>query len=343
MGVVLAPALGPSLGGVLVDWFGWRSIFFMVVPFCLLSLALARRYVPTTAPGGAAAGQDSAKLDWPSLLLASAGTLCVLNGLVQLHAGVSVQALTLLIVALLILGGFWWRQRRLGAAMAHSGNPPLLNPRLFAHRPFAMGGIVAFIYGMALFGSTYLLPVFMQLGLQFSPAHVGSILLPAGIVLAGTIAIAGRLADHHPTHLLVSIGLALLAASFAMMFTVTLGTGLWLLIAWATLGRIGLGFILPSLNIGSMRGLDKGLIPQGSSAINFLRMLGGAVGVSLCGIVLEWRIAAHGDSLTNPVSSAERLYAFNETFLMLAAICALALFAAWRLRHAPEHHEPNNS
>jgi predicted MFS family arabinose efflux permease len=198
-----------------------------------------------------------------------------------------------------------------------------------------MGGVVAFIYGMALFGSTYLLPVFMQLGLQLSPSLVGSILLPAGLVLAGTIALAGRLADHQPTHLLVSIGLTLLAASFAMMFTVTLGTGLWLLFAWATMGRIGLGFILPSLNIGSMRGLDKALIPQGSSAINFLRTLGGAVGVSLCGIVLEWRIAAHGDSLNLAASSPQRLYAFNETFLMLSAICALALFAAWRLRHAP--------
>ena len=63
---------------------------------------------------------------------------------------------------------------------------------------------------------------------------------------------------------------------------------------WAILGRIGLGFILPSLNIGAMRGLDHSHIPQGSSVINFLRMLGGAAGVSLCGIVLEWRVAAHG-------------------------------------------------
>ena len=55
MGVVLAPAIGPSVGGLLVDAFGWRSIFFMVVPFCVVSLWLARRYVPVTAPGGSAA------------------------------------------------------------------------------------------------------------------------------------------------------------------------------------------------------------------------------------------------------------------------------------------------
>jgi hypothetical protein len=61
-------------------------------------------------------------------------------------------------------------------------------------------------------------------------------------------------------------------------------------------------------------------------------MLGGATGVSLCGIVLEWRLAAHGDSLSTLHSSPERLAAFHETFTLLAALCALAMVAAWQLR-----------
>jgi predicted MFS family arabinose efflux permease len=194
---------------------------------------------------------------------------------------------------------------------------------------------VAFIYGIALFGSTYLLPVYMQMGLGLSPSYVGSILLPAGLVLAITIAIVGRLADRQPPHRLVSIGLVLLAASFALMFTIDLRRPshiIPLLVTWAILGRIGLGFILPSLNIGAMRGLDRTHIPQGSSVINFLRMLGGAAGVSLCGIVLEWRVAAHGFRLDTANPNPERLAAFDETFGLLAAICALALVAAWRLR-----------
>ena len=133
----------------------------------------------------------------------------------------------------------------------------------------------------------------------------------------------------------MSIGLALLAASFALMWLVRLDSALWLLVALAVLGRIGLGFILPSLNLGAMRPLHKHLIPQGSSAINFLRMLGGATGVSLCGIVLEWRLAAHGDALTTLHSSPARLAAFHETFTLLAALCALAMVAAWQLRAPP--------
>ncbi|MDP3706606.1 MAG: MFS transporter [Polaromonas sp.] len=328
MGVVLAPALGPSLGGVLVDLFGWRSIFFMVIPLCLLSLWMAYRYVPVTAPGGVAANPRGAMIDWRGLLLGAVGTLCLLNGLVELHGGSAVQASALLGAAALALLAFVGWQRRLAAG----GRTPLMNLALFGYRPFAMGSIVAFIYGTALFGSTYLLPLYLQLGLNLSASHVGTILLPAGLVLAATIAGVGRLADQQPTWRLVSIGLALLAASFALMWTVTLTSALWLLALWATLGRIGLGFILPSLNLGALRPLHEQLLSQGASAINFLRMLGGAIGVSLCGIVLEWRLAAHGDSFANASSSPARLAAFNETFLMLAALCALAMVAAWQLR-----------
>ena len=337
MGVVLAPAIGPSIGGLLVDGLGWRSIFYMVVPFCLVSLWLARRYVPTNAPGGVAADPHGATLDWPGLLLATLGTLCLLNGLVELHSGTGSAAVFLGSAALALLG-FVTLQRRM--LKNHGRQPggtvaPLMNLSLFADRRFAMGSIVAFIYGIALFGSTYLLPVYMQMGLGLSASYVGGILLPAGLVLAVTIAIVGRLADRRPTHQLVSIGLALLAASFALMVTIDLnrpGAIIPLLVSWAIVGRIGLGFILPSLNIGAMRGLQHTHIPQGASVINFLRMLGGAAGVSICGIVLEWRISAHGFRLDTTSTNPDRLIAFNETFLMLAAVCALALVAAWRLR-----------
>ncbi|WP_076999463.1 MFS transporter [Variovorax sp. KK3] len=330
MGVVLAPAVGPSIGGVLVDLFGWRSIFFMVVPFCLASIWLAYRFVPVTAPGGVTAARG-AGLDWGGLALGTVGTLCLLNGLVELRGDAPLQATALLAGAGIAFGAFIAWQRRVAAV----GGAPLMNLALFRHRQFAMGSVVAFIYGTALFGSTYLLPVYMQVGLQLSASLVGTILLPAGIVLAFAIAGVGRLADRQPTWLLVSIGLALLALSFALMLVLRLDSALWLLALFAVIGRVGLGFILPSLNLGAMRPLEKPLIPQGASAINFLRMLGGAAGVSLCAVVLEWRLAAHGDSLANPTTSAARLAAFDEVFAMLAGLCALAMCAAWQLREKP--------
>lgn len=326
MGVVLAPALGPSIGGVLVDWFGWRSIFFMVGPFCAAALWMAHRYVPTSAPGGGAAQRGEA-LDALGLLLTSAGTLSLLNGLVSVRSGPGWEAAGLLALAGACFAAFaLWQHRR-----ARRGQAPLMNLRLFAWRPFAMGALVALIYGTALFGSTYLLPVYMQMGLGLSASSVGGILMPSGLVLAGAIAVVARLADRTPASGLVMMGLSLLALSFAAMVTIGLSASLWLLMTWSIVGRIGLGFILPSLNLGAMRGLQKDLIAQGSSVINFVRTLGGAAGVGLCGIALEWRLAAHGVALGSGPPSAARLAAFDEVFLMLAVLCAVAMLAARHL------------
>ncbi len=317
-GVVLAPAIGPGVGGVLVEWFGWRSIFFVVTPFCLLAIAMARRYLPVAAPGGAALSRAGGRLDVVGLGLVALLVLALLNGMVHLRGDSIWLGAALLGCSAAAAVAFVLHQRR--------GARPLMALRLFDHRTFAMGGVVAFIYGMALFGSTYLVPVFMQEALHLPPSQAGAVLIPAGVALAITIPVAGRLADKVATSRLVSAGLLLLAASFFLMLGVGLGTALGLIMVWTVIGRLGLGFILPSLNLGSMNGVPDTLISHGSSTINFLRQLGGAVGVGLVGNVLEWRLRAHAGA---------PLAAFHETFALIGAITACAIIAAWRMSPAP--------
>jgi EmrB/QacA subfamily drug resistance transporter len=310
-GVVLAPALGPSIGGFLVEHFGWRSIFFVVVPFCLLVLLMVRRLLPVNS----SMMGEAKPLDWKGLLLAAIGITCLLNGLVHLRDGV-LQGGALLVPGILVLIGFVIYQTRAKAG--------LMNMRLFRYRQFAMGALVAFIYGAGLFGSTYLLPVYMQMALHYSPSHAGLALLPAGAALALTIMVAGRLTDRVAPNLLVSIGLALLALSLGLMALGSLTAGYAMLVAIAIVGRIGLGFVLPALSLGAMRGLDTDLIAQGASTINFMRQLGGAIGVSLVGIVLQWRLGA--------LEAGAKAQAFNQTFLLVALLCAGAVLAAMRMK-----------
>ncbi|HEV7577486.1 MAG TPA: MFS transporter, partial [Caldimonas sp.] len=134
-GVVLAPAIGPSVGGVLVEWWGWRSIFFVVAPFCAAALMLAARYLPDGAPGGAPLDQGGRRLDVVGLVLLTAAVLCGLNGLVRLHDPSAEIALVLFACSAVAVGGFIVRQQR--AAQ------PLMQLALFGHRTFAMGGCVA--------------------------------------------------------------------------------------------------------------------------------------------------------------------------------------------------------
>ncbi|WP_247422684.1 DHA2 family efflux MFS transporter permease subunit [Ralstonia pseudosolanacearum] len=320
-GVVLAPALGPSLGGFLVDLFGWRSIFFVVVPFTLLGWAMARRFMPIDS---SMAGEPK-PLDWRGLLLVGAATVALLNGLVELHADAA-RGVALMAVSAVCLAVFLFWQRRVAS--------PLLDLRLFSYRQFAMGAVVAFIYGAGLYGSTYLLPVYMQVALAYTPSSSGLVLLPPGLALAATIVVAGRLTRRIEPYRLVSFGLAALAVSFLLMTINTRATGCLLLIGIAAIGRVGLGFVLPSLSLGAMRGVDFTLIPQGSSAVNFLRQLGGAIGVSATGIFLQWRLAAHGIGAVGgaAVDPEARILACDETFVFLGVLCALAVVAAWRMR-----------
>ena len=150
-------------------------------------------------------------------------------------------------------------------------------------------------------------------------------------MLALTITLVGRWSDRASKPRLVMVGLALLAVSFALMSTVDPDHGLLALWLWVILGRVGLGFILPSLNLGAMWGMPPALITQGSSVINFMRMLGGAVGVSLCAIVLEWRLDAAGIAHLSAGDGLARLHAFRETFWFLSALTALAIWPATRL------------
>jgi EmrB/QacA subfamily drug resistance transporter len=322
-GVVLAPALGPSVGGILVEHFGWRSIFFVVVPFCLIVLGLIRRYLAVNSPMMG----ESSLLDWKGLVLAGVCINSILNGLVSLHHDIP-RGLLVLAFGIACFVAFVFYQLRKKDA--------LMNMRLFHYRQFAMGALVAFIYGAGLFGSTYLLPVYMQMGLHYAPSQAGIVLLPAGLALAVTIMWAGKLSDRIAPHRLVSFGLCLLAVSFGLMALGARMSGFFTLMTLALIGRIGLGFVLPSLSLGSMRGVPGDLIAQGSSTINFLRQLGGAIGVSLAGIVLEWRLAAHHGALgAKSGYTGEQVTAFNETFLFVALLCALAVLAAWRMKPAP--------
>ena len=319
-GVVLAPSVGPSVGGVLVEAFGWRSIFFVMLPFAFAGILLARRFLPLRALPDA-----RRPVDWLGLFLIATATLCLLNGFTRLRGGDERMGLSLLAIAAVTLLLFILLERRI----AH----PLMDLRLFESPIFAAGALVSLIYGMGIFGSTYLIPVYLQTALGYGPAHAGLVILPAGLTMAFALMLTGRLADRLPAHWMVCGGLATLSLSFLLLATVGLQTPYLLLVAWVVAGRIGMSFILPSLSLGAMRGLPGELIAQASSTMGYTRQLGGAIGVSLSAIALDWRLHAHGQDFSGTGGDPlARITAFDETFVGVAAVCALAALAALRMK-----------
>ena len=311
-GIVLAPAVGPAIGGALIEYFGWRSIFLLTVPFCIAGIVLGMVALP---------GRDERirkPFDWIGAALLIGALAALLNvPVVGRRSGfASGETLALALAAIALAAAFVRRQLRAAS--------PLLLMRLFRHRPFAAASIVAFAYGIGLFGTTYLIPVFVQQVAAYGAAKAGYLLVPPGIVLAIAISAGGRLTDRKDPSRVVVGGLVLFAVSSLLLAFSDAGTGFTLLALWLIIGRAGLGMLIPALNVGAVQGLTGTELAYASSAVNFVRQLGGAVGVNLLAVMLEWRL--------DHLGAADAARAFHECFAIVTLAFVLAIVPAWSIR-----------
>lgn len=319
-GIVLAPAVAPVLGGFLVDHFGWRPIFLIVLPGCIPALIMGHFLMPLRDVDTPSGLPPRHGFDWWGLGLLGTAILALLQTASGLHAHgfTSLPTVIGVSIATLALALFVRHSRRVPGA--------LIQASIFRDRPLRVGTVVAFTYGLGLFGSTYLLPVFMQTVLHFNATSAGLVLLPSGIALALMMPVAGNLTNKLATHRQTAAGMALFALAFFMFFAVAYGEHpAWLaagLTVAAVVSRIGLALTLPALNIGSLRTLPKDKTAQGSSLTNCVRQVGGTMGISLGAVFVETRSQMLGGG-----NGAEH-EAFAEAFLIIGALFILATVIA---------------
>jgi len=334
LGIVLSPAIGPMLGGLLVDHFGWRPVFVITTPACLVGAMLATRYL---VAGSRAAGMPEIKLDIVGVALLTLALLGLLSGLtLLLEAGSARSPLFLLLGALSLAGFIAWETR-----LPH----PLLDLSLLRNRGFLAASWVTVAYGMGLYGSTYLVPLFVRDVMHFGAFEAGLMLLPGGVVLAVALLVAGRLTDRISPARVVIGGLIFFALSSALLATSTPQSGFWLLALWVALGRVGLGAIIPGLNTGAVKLMAHDSMTKISATVNFLRQLGGAVGVTLLAVFLEARQRGYAVETARAITGAgesglrnwlQAANGFAESFLLVALVFVLALWPARKMMRAME-------
>jgi MFS family permease len=201
---------------------------------------------------------------------------------------------------------------------------PMLPLRLFRHPAFRAASLVALAYGVGLFGSTYLLPVYVQEIAHYTAASAGNLMFLPGLALALSIAIGGRLTDRFEPRFVMIGGLLAFAIGSALFAWTGDGTSFWVFVAWILVGRIGLGLLIPALNVGAVQALTGAELAYASSAVNFLRQLGGAAGVNLLAVFLEKRL--------NVLDAAQAPRAFHECFILVAIAFLVAIVPAWSAR-----------
>ncbi|WP_031358218.1 DHA2 family efflux MFS transporter permease subunit [Caballeronia sordidicola] len=331
--MLLAPIVGPILGGWFVDDFSWRWIFFVNVPIGVIALIAAARILERDVP------KPHHALDWRGLLMLSPGLAIFVYGLAETaeHGGFqSIDALGGVVVGLLLVVAFVWH--------AKHRDDPLIDVRLFTRRAVGVAALTNFLFATAFFGAAFLLPLYFQLVRGESASHTGLLLAAQGCGAMVSMPIATRMTDRTGPGRIVLIGLTLVGIGMLSLTQIHSDTAMWVI--ECTLFVLGLGMgatMMPSVS-ASLSTLQRHEIARVTSGMNAMQRVGGSIGTALLAVVLSRQMTfimsgattgGAGMHLMQTMTPATRTLvlpalsrAFGHTFAWSLGITVLGLVAA---------------
>jgi EmrB/QacA subfamily drug resistance transporter len=318
MPALLGPILGPLVGGAILTHLSWRFMFWVNVPFCVVGLALAARFMPADAPDPAAA---KPRLDLPGLALLAPGLAAIFLGLSE--AGTAAGFAHPDVIVPLAIGaaltaaftGYALRRRQ-----------PLADVRLLRRRPVASASAVLFFSGFSLYGAMLLLPLYYQEVRGVSALTAGVMLVPQGIGALLSRGLAGRLTDKIGGRPIATVGFVIVAAATMPFAFAGPATNAWWLALWLIARGIGLGAVTIPVTAVAFLGLDKGQIAHSSVVTRTIQQIGGSFGTAILAVILSAAISAHHANLAS---------AFDHAFLWATGFSALAVLLSLWLPGSP--------
>ena len=323
----LAPILGPVLGGAIVTSLGWRWIFFITVPLALASRLLARRGLPDSPRA------QPVPFDLAGFLLLAPALACLVYGLALAGTNgsfLSAPAGPWLAAGGALLSGF------AGSAL-RKGERAVIDLSLLRHRPFAAASCLTFLFGIAIYGPMFLLPLYLQ-WVYGDPAHAaGATLAPQGIGTMLAIGLAGRWSDRAGPRPVVLSGMTLTTLATLALVMLDAGAPRSLLALSLFARGAGLGIAGIPVMAAAYHGLRAQEYARATSGVNVVQRLGAAFGTAFLAVVLQRLSAGTGDAVAGEARMAE---AFDGAFLWAVAFAAVALvpalFLPRRASHVPE-------
>jgi MFS transporter, DHA2 family, lincomycin resistance protein len=286
--ISVAPAIGPTLSGLVLQFLSWRFMFVLVLPIALASLVYgSRRLVNVGQPG-------HQKLDLRSVLLSIPAFGSLVYGLSQMGRGasgpgVAIGLIAFGVICLLIFG---WRQLRL----TRGGRSPLLDLRAFSYPMFSLSLALLCLAMLALFGMVILLPIYMQTVRGIGSLATGLLLLPGGLLMGLSGPTVGRIVDRYGPRVLAIPGAAALTFTLWQFSNLTATTPIWALVGLHMLLMLGLACLFtPSFTAG-LNPLPPYLYSHGSAILATLQQVAGAAGVALLVALMASRTAILSDA-----------------------------------------------
>ena len=277
LGIMVAPTLGPTIGGYITDYYSWPWAFFVNVPLGIIAMSLVLTFLKDDqnqrAPG---------KVDAMGIALLAVGLGCLQTVLEKGNREDwfdSSLIVWLTLFALAGLGGFIWWELRVES--------PAVNLRILKNRAFFAGWALNFIVGIGLYTSVFIFPIFMQSLRGYTAQETGMQLIPRGLTTAIVTIVTIRLTAKIQPRFMLALGSILFAIAMLYFHSITLQTGpdqlLWpMIITGASFGML----IVP-LSAVTLGALKPQEIPAGSGLFNLMRQLGGSVGIAASATVLD--------------------------------------------------------
>jgi DHA2 family multidrug resistance protein len=303
MAVVVAPAIGPVLGGWITDNFNWHWIFFINIPVGILSLFLTQRMVEDP-PWLKEERKSGIKIDYIGLSLIVIGIACfqfVLDKGQEDDWFNSKLILTTFCIGVPLLFAFFlWEWFH---------DDPIVDVRLLKNRNFGTAVFFSFILGIVLFGSTVLIPEFLQSSLGYTAERAGMALSPGGMVLVVMMPVAGLLLQTKvDPRLLVSIGFLGTAITLHLMTIIYLQIDFHTVVALRMIQVIFMPLIFIPISTLNYIGVPREKSNQVSGLSNFSRNIGGSIGTSMLSTFLARQNQIHQTALTAHTNNANGNY-----------------------------------
>jgi len=294
MGVVLAPALGPICGGWLTDSWGWPWIFYINIPICILGLVLTMRFVHD--PPYLRRGIQS--VDWSGIALL---TIFLTGMQVVLERGQEknwfesqfILYWTLATVLSLILLIFWELRCK----------EPVVNIRVLKDKNLTLGSVMGLVFGVSLFGTTFILPQYMQNILGYPAFESGLALAPRAVTLMLIMPFTGWLYPRVGGKAMVLAGIAIITWSYYDLTQLSVQAGFMDLVPALIIMGVGMPFMFIPLSATSLSTIDKSMMTDASSFYTLARRVGGNIGYSLVAVLLDRGSTIHRVQLAEHIST----------------------------------------
>ena len=273
----IANAVGPSLGGILTQYYGWRSVFYVNLPVGLLSVFFVWRFLPHLRH---VKHEGKMRLDWPGagLIAIALGSLQLFVEMLPKH-GLSAESLMLLAVSVASGFALWKWERRCDYA--------ILPVDMFRNKSLSALFTLAILGGFSMFSLLFYAPLLFQGGFGMSPKDAGLMITPLVVFITIGSIVNGRIVTRvkNPNAMLF-VGFALLAVACLGVVIATRSMPRPLLMTFMVLGGMGLGFVMPNLTVFAQLTAGREHLGIATALLQSLRMIGGMIGTALTGTLI---------------------------------------------------------